>query len=103
MAKDIGLEEMDFLDIGGGFTMLDESNMQKNFTDVAPKIAQLIDELFPEPHIRIVGEPGRYIVESSVYLVSSIIGQKEKKNGEKHYYINNGIYQGYTVRIHGED
>lgn len=91
MAAGLGLEEMDFLDIGGGFTLI-LPNSDKNFEDVAPVIGGLIDELFPEPSVRVIAEPGRYICESVTYLASSIIGQKTLKSGARHYYINNGIY-----------
>jgi diaminopimelate decarboxylase len=68
---------------------------------VAPRINKCIDELFPEKDIRIIGEPGTYICESAVYIVSRIIGTKkfERDNDEiKHYFINNGIYKAYMVR-----
>lgn len=93
---------MDFLDIGGGFTLI-FPDTGKNFDEVAPMIGNLLDEIFPEPNIRIIAEPGRYVVESVVYMASKIIGSKIMKSGDRHYYVNNGIYQGYTVRIFGEE
>ena len=66
-------------------------------------IGKLLDEVFPEPNIQIIAEPGRYIVESIAFMASKIIGQKTLRNGDRHYYVNNGIYQGYTVRIFGEE
>ena len=41
-------------------------------------------------------------MESVVFLASRIIGQKILKSGDRHYYVNNGVYQGYTVRVFGE-
>jgi len=73
MASGMGLEEMDLLDIGGGFTLI-LPNSTKNFEEVAPIIGELLDELFPEDYIRVIAEPGRYVVESVVYLASMIIG-----------------------------
>lgn len=102
MAENMGMEKMRFLDIGGGFTMLSPSR-ERNFLAVAPKIAALIDKEFPDPDIQVIGEPGRYICESVVYLASKIIGTKVMPNGHHHYYVNNGIYQGYMVRVFGED
>ena len=101
MAKQKGLKEMDFLDIGGGFTLLSPGT-GKNFDEVAPLIGKSLDKIFPEKHIRVIAEPGRYVCETVCYLASAIIGQKNI-NGNRHYYINNGIYQGYTVRLFGED
>lgn len=101
MAKQKGLKEMDFLDIGGGFTLICPGT-GKNFDEVAPLIGKSLDKIFPEKHIRVIAEPGRYVCETVCYLASAIIGQKNI-NGNRHYYINNGIYQGYTVRNFGEE
>ena len=73
MAPDFGLEAMDLLDIGGGFTMI-HPGTGKNFDEVAPMISDMIDEVFPDRNIRVIAEPGRYIIESVAYLASRIIG-----------------------------
>jgi len=74
LAESFGLKPMDFLDIGGGFTLILPGS-GKNFEEVAPLIQQLLDELFPEEEgVRIIAEPGRYICESVCYLASRIIG-----------------------------
>lgn len=85
------MPEMDFLDIGGGFTMIHPEG-NKNFDSTGPKIGKLIDEYFPDPKVQVIAEPGRYVCESAVYLASKIIGQKVMPNGKRHYYIDNGIY-----------
>ena len=101
MAEEKGLPKMDLVDIGGGFTYIFPGT-GKNFDDVAQPIGKLIDELFPDPTIRIIAEPGRFISESSVYVASQVIGKKDLPDG-KEYFINNGIYQSYSVRVWGED
>ena len=63
--------KMNFLDIGGGFSqsyyaVKDET---KSFRSVAPKIAAKLDELFPED-LQIIAEPGTYLCESVVYMLS---------------------------------
>ena len=63
MTEQYGLTKMDFLDIGGGFTFI-KSGTGLNFDEVCLKIGNCIDELFPEPYIQVIGEPGTYIVES---------------------------------------
>ena len=73
MASGLGLQEMDFLDIGGGFTLICPGT-GKNFEEVAPMIGKLIDDVFPEPNIQIIAEPGRYIVESMAFMASRVIG-----------------------------
>ena len=104
-AEKMGLKKMDFLDIGGGFSLASDqpTPSEKKFDHVAVKIQAYLEEIFPEPNIRIIAEPGRYIAEGVGYLVSQIIGQKILKNGAHHYYVNNGIYQGYSIRVFGED
>ena len=94
---------MDLVDIGGGFTYIFPGT-GRNFDEVGPSIGKLIDQLFPDPSIRIIGEPGRFISESSVYVASQVIGKKNLPDGKsKEYFINNGIYQSYSVRVWGED
>ena len=101
MAKDMGLPEMDLLDIGGGFTQCLEQEEGKNFDQVAPRIANMIDELF-EDEIQVIAEPGRLLSESYSHLVSNIIGTKVI-NGTRNYYVNTGLYQAYFYpRIYGE-
>ena len=92
MAQGLGLKEMDFLDIGGGFTLLQPIGNGKNIDEVGSKINSLINELFPDTKVQVIAEPGRYISEAVQYLCSRIIGSKTMKDGHKHYYLNNGIY-----------
>jgi ornithine decarboxylase len=72
-AKELGLKQMDFLDIGGGFTMIHDQS-DKNIQLVGPRINSLINRLFPDPAVKVIGEPGRFVCESAVYMASSIIG-----------------------------
>lgn len=73
MALGLGMKEMDFLDIGGGFTLI-TPDTGKNFEEVAPAIGAILNEHFPEPHVKIIAEPGRYISEDICHLVCRIIG-----------------------------
>lgn len=102
MAKQMGMEPMDLIDIGGGFTLVSKF-AERNFDHVAPKIGAMLDKHFPEPSIRCIAEPGRYISESVVYLTSNIIGSKTLASGTHHYYLDSGVYQGYALRPYGED
>lgn len=62
MAKKKGMEEMDILDIGGGFSM-SSTDPEKNFDFVAPKINEMLKEYFPGDNdkVKVIGEPGRFI------------------------------------------
>lgn len=102
LAASLGMPEMDLIDIGGGFTLtLPDSG--KNFDEVAEHIGKTIDELFPDPKVRVIAEPGRYISEDVNHLVCQFIGKKITSNGNKHLYINNGTYQGYQIKNYGEE
>lgn len=90
------MEPMDFLDIGGGFTLL-TPNTGKNFEEVAPEICKALDEYFPESGVQIIGEPGRYVCENVSTLVCKVIGKKLAPNGVTNYFLNNGLYQGFMI------
>lgn len=48
--------------------------------------------------MQVIGEPGTYINESAVYMVSQVIGTKETDKG-RDYVINNSVHKGYMVRL----
>jgi ornithine decarboxylase len=102
MVKVMGMEPMDLIDIGGGFTLVNPDKA-RNFDHVAPIIGAALDRLFPERNIRCIAEPGRYISESVVYLATTIIGAKTLASGSKHYYLDSGVYQGFALRPYGEE
>ena len=70
MAKEKGMEEMDILDIGGGFSM-SSTDPEKNFDFVAPKINEMLKEFFPGENkkVKVVGEPGRFIAQEAMSAV----------------------------------
>jgi len=82
---------MNFLDIGGGFTMINPAG-GLNFTSVAALIGNFLDKVFPEDTLRIIAEPGRYVGESALHLFSKVFSKKSMPDGHQHIYVNNGIY-----------
>mmetsp|Transcript_18414 Transcript_18414/g.31492 ORF Transcript_18414/g.31492 Transcript_18414/m.31492 type:complete len:131 (-) Transcript_18414:243-635(-) len=96
------MPEMTLLDIGGGFTFVHSDN-KRNFNVVAPQVNELLVQHFPDLKVRIIGEPGRFVSESVVYMATPIIGKRVLKNGSRHYYLNAGVYQGYPLRTFGEE
>jgi len=46
-AKKLGMQKMDFLDLGGGWSLL-HPNVENSFVTVGSKVAKLLDEVFPE-------------------------------------------------------
>ncbi|OWF48669.1 Ornithine decarboxylase [Mizuhopecten yessoensis] len=101
---DIGLQvgfEMNILDIGGGFP--GRNTHKPTIEEVSVIINQCLKEYFPDAEdLRIIAEPGRYLVETAVSAGSWIIGRKliydfdEDSNNDiiqsVMYTFNDGIY-----------
>ena len=84
------------LDVGGGFS-------GPLFEDMATVLSNALDEHFP-PHIRIIGEPGRYYVSSAFSLACNIIARRDVVNmatGDNSYmlYLNDGVYGNFSSII----
>lgn len=93
VARDMNLTT---LDIGGGFT-------SENFESMAAALSQAIDDLIP-PHIKIIGEPGRYYVATAFTLASHIIGRRTFEDiatRTKSYmlFLNDGLYGNFSSII----
>jgi len=111
LAKKHGFD-FSILDIGGGFPGYESVNVNNEhnnesptstteavtFENIAVTINKAIDEYFEEsahPNLKIIAEPGRYMVASSHTLVSNVIGKKERSDEFK-YYISDGVYSSYN-------
>jgi ornithine decarboxylase len=93
LAKERGYDKMNLLDIGGGFPApYDES--VKPFSELAKRINAELDRLVP-PEIKIIAEPGRFIVATAGTAVSKIIG-KAVRHGKLCYYIDDGVYSTFS-------
>ena len=91
--KELGYDKMDLLDIGGGFPApYDES--VKPFSELAKRINTELDRLIPED-IKIIAEPGRFLVATAATAVSKIIG-KAVRHGKLCYYIDDGVYHTFS-------
>ncbi len=74
------------------------------FKDIAKTIQNAIKKNFNEENIKIISEPGRYMVATSHTLVLNIVSKKEyndKENNEKYfnYYLNDGVYGSFNCTI----
>ncbi|KAJ0179521.1 hypothetical protein K1T71_005233 [Dendrolimus kikuchii] len=90
---------MDILDIGGGFF----ADSIGSFEKAANLINKYIDELFPDPDIQIVAEPGRYLCETAFTLYCNINSVRQSIQNDKRLnmvYINDGIHG--TLRSYEE-
>lgn len=100
MAEQKGMEDMDILDIGGGFSMSSE-HPENNFDVVAPQIQNMLSREFPGPNknIRVIGEPGRNMTQDSMALAVKVFLARQHGPNCRHYFVNNGIYQGFGCQI----
>jgi len=92
-AKDRGYTKMNLVDIGGGFPAPYDATV-KPFKELAKVINSEITRLFPK-NIQILAEPGRFLVATAGYAVSSVVG-KAVRDGKPCYYINDGVYHTYS-------
>ena len=81
---------LEVLDIGGGFPIPhfdSEGDLFERFGEV---VSGEIDRLFP-PNLRIIAEPGRFLVGPAGTLIMRVAGKAIREN--KHwYYLDDGVY-----------
>ena len=85
--------DLKLLDVGGGF-------VDETFEMFASNLNEALEEHFP-PHIRVIGEPGRYYASNAFTLATNIIARREvtvDRTGEKGYmlYLNDGVYGNFS-------
>jgi ornithine decarboxylase len=81
---------LEIVDIGGGFPIRHFDGEPDPFGPLAEVVRKEIDRLF-DANIRLIAEPGRFLVGPSAVLVMSVIGKAIREN--KHwYYLNDGVY-----------
>jgi ornithine decarboxylase len=88
--------KLEMLDIGGGFPV--------NYLEPSPSLQEIADVITPliEPltkRMRIISEPGRFIVAPAMTLITQIVG-KSVRHGTQWYYINDGLYGSYSNIIY---
>lgn len=85
--------DMKTLDVGGGFSC-------DSFECMASALSTALDDYFP-PHIRIIGEPGRYYVASAFTLACNVIARREVRDSATQsssymLYLNDGVYGNFS-------
>jgi len=91
-ATELGYE-LKLLDVGGGF-------VDETFETFAANLHEALEEHFP-PHIRVIGEPGRYYASNAFTLATNVIARREvavDHQGGKGYmlYLNDGVYGNFS-------
>jgi ornithine decarboxylase len=101
MAKDVGFE-FNTIDLGGGMPAdLCEENM-KLLKDMSENVKMGLNDFFGDTKysLRLLAEPGRYIVGSSHTFVIDVVGKKRQKdcNGVEKisYTLNDGLYASFN-------
>ncbi|XP_014561551.1 hypothetical protein COCVIDRAFT_33534 [Bipolaris victoriae FI3] len=88
---------MHTLDVGGGFTG------DVTFEPMAAVLSAALDQYFP-PHIRVIGEPGRYYVSTAFTIACHVIARRTVTDatlGTTSYmlYLNDGVYGNFSSII----
>ena len=88
---------MHTLDVGGGFTG------DETFEPMAAVLSASLDDYFP-PHIRVIGEPGRYYVSTAFTIACHVIARRTVADatlGTTSYmlYLNDGVYGNFSSII----
>lgn len=85
------------LDIGGGFPVKYTPDV-KTFSDLAKKINSEIHHIFPDGSVKVIAEPGRFMVATACTSVTKIVG-KSVRDGKTCYYLNDGVYHTFSAQI----
>jgi ornithine decarboxylase len=99
IARDARLKQLPFqmLDIGGGFPIRHFDAEEDPFDRLAPVLAQELDRLF-DANVRIIAEPGRFLVGSAATLLMSVIGKAIREN-KLWYYLDDGLYGSLSGKV----
>ena len=89
---ELSLPALSTLDIGGGFPVNYTSDVMP-IEDFCTPIRQALTQL-PET-IKVIAEPGRFMVAPAVTTVASVMGQAERE-GKTWYYLDDGIYGSFS-------
>lgn len=90
--------------LGGG---LPASIDMDTFVHFAAVISKIIDEFFPEPSIKVIAEPGDFLIAPSMTLFCTVQARKEVLNGDGDveqmiYYVNySQLYQKNVGKLEG--
>ncbi|HOF17614.1 MAG TPA: type III PLP-dependent enzyme [Phycisphaerae bacterium] len=92
LVRDAKLKQLpvEIVDIGGGFPIRHFDDDEDYFEQTSAVIRREIDRLF-DPNVRLIAEPGRFLVGPAGTLLMRVIGKAIRDN--KHwYYLDDGVY-----------
>ena len=74
---------------GGCATAGERSNPYMFFDEIAEQVSPLLDEIFPESSgVKLIAEPGRYLVAASCTLLTNVIGLRSNIVDKAHDSVN---------------
>jgi ornithine decarboxylase len=88
---------LSILDIGGGFPVPYDENVP-SFEQLTTIINSNLEKYFNDPEIKIIAEPGRFLVATSATAIVEING-KATRNNKTYYYVNDGVYNTFSGLI----
>ncbi|MBC8520157.1 MAG: type III PLP-dependent enzyme [Gammaproteobacteria bacterium] len=91
----MGFNEINLLDMGGGFPV-EYRHAVPEIEDFCAPIRQALDKL-PQ-RVRKVAEPGRYLVAPAVSVITSVVGKSER-DGRPWYYLDDGVYGSWSGKL----
>ena len=94
--RKVKLGPLDTLDIGGGFPI----DYAQPVQDIGRFCEPLREALAKLPKkVRVMAEPGRYIVGPAVIGVASVMG-RARREGHWWYYLDDGLYGSYSGQLY---
>ncbi|MFN3467054.1 MAG: type III PLP-dependent enzyme, partial [Candidatus Brocadiales bacterium] len=88
--------KLEVLDIGGGFPVSYTSRVIPIETFCEP-IKEALNDFSPD--IRIIAEPGRFLVGEAIVLITRVIGKSKRKN-VPWYFLDDGLYNSFSGKIY---
>jgi ornithine decarboxylase len=82
----------DTLDIGGGFPVAYDTAVTP-LEEIAAAIRPILETR--ARHLRVIAEPGRFLVAEAMALLTSVVGVAERSDG-RWYYLDDGVYGSYS-------
>jgi ornithine decarboxylase len=89
-------QNLDILDIGGGFPV-DYAQSSMPIEEFCAPICAALASL--EPTVRIIAEPGRYIAAPAAVAVASVMG-RALRGDRWWYYLDDGLYGSYSGQVY---
>ena len=90
------LGALDMLDIGGGFP-IDYAQPVQDIERFCEPLREALARL--PKRVRVISEPGRYIVGPAVIGVASVMG-RARREGHWWYYLDDGLYGSYNGQLY---